>query len=82
MILPKFPKNCIKLKEFVPGGGRGKASKILLCRSATKTTENFDEILLLMSLMWCKMSLVCVEYWLISNETNRRTCVHLKNLFA
>ena len=27
----KFPKNCMKLKEFGPGG----ASKILLCRSAT-----------------------------------------------
>ena len=33
MILPKFPKNCMKLKEFRPPGGR--ASKILLCRSAT-----------------------------------------------
>ena len=32
-ILPKFPKNCMKLKEFGPPGGR--ASKILLCRSAT-----------------------------------------------
>ena len=32
-ILPNFPKNCMKLKEFgLPGGG---ASKILLCRSAT-----------------------------------------------
>ena len=31
-ILPKFPKNCMKLKEFGLGGG---ASKILLCRSAT-----------------------------------------------
>ena len=30
----KFPKNCMKLKEFGPPGGRG-ASKILLCRSAT-----------------------------------------------
>ena len=33
MILPNFPKNCMKLKEFGPPGGR--ASKILLCRSAT-----------------------------------------------
>ena len=32
-ILPKFPKNCMKLKEFGPPGGH--ASKILLCRSAT-----------------------------------------------
>ena len=32
-ILPNFPKNCMKLKEFGPQGGR--ASKILLCRSAT-----------------------------------------------
>ena len=32
-ILPHFPKNCMKLKEFGPPGGR--ASKILLCRSAT-----------------------------------------------
>ena len=32
-ILPKFPKNCMKLKEFGPSGGH--ASKILLCRSAT-----------------------------------------------
>ena len=31
MILPNFPKNCMKWKEF----GRG-ASKILLCRSATE----------------------------------------------
>ena len=31
-ILPIFPKNCMKLKEFGPSGG---ASKILLCRSAT-----------------------------------------------
>ena len=32
-ILPKIPKNCMKLKEFgLPGGG---ASKILLCRYAT-----------------------------------------------
>ena len=30
-ILPNFPKNCMKLKEFGPRG----ASKILLCRSAT-----------------------------------------------
>ena len=29
-----FPKNCMKLKEFGPRGGRGRASKILLCRSA------------------------------------------------
>ena len=34
-ILPNFPKNCMKLKEFGPRGGRGRASKILLCRSAT-----------------------------------------------
>ena len=34
MISPKFPKNCMKLKEFGPRGG-GRASKILLCRSAT-----------------------------------------------
>ena len=33
-ILPKIPKNCMKLKEFGPPGG-GRASKILLCRSAT-----------------------------------------------
>ena len=33
-ILPKFPKNCMKLKEFGPSGG-GRASKILLCRSTT-----------------------------------------------
>ena len=33
-ISPKFPKNCMKLKEFGPPGG-GHASKILLCRSAT-----------------------------------------------
>ena len=33
-ILPNFPKNCMKLKEFGPPGG-GHASKILLCRSAT-----------------------------------------------
>ena len=32
-ILQKFPKNCMKLKEFGPPGGR--TSKILLCRSAT-----------------------------------------------
>ena len=35
MILPNFPKNCMKLKEFGPPGGGGGASKILLCRSAT-----------------------------------------------
>ena len=38
-ILPNFPKNCMKLKEFGPpagaGAGAGLASKILLCRSAT-----------------------------------------------
>ena len=34
MILPNFPKNCMKLKEFGPP--RGRASKILLCRSATE----------------------------------------------
>ena len=33
-ILPNFPQNCMKLKEFGPRGGR--ASKILLCRSATE----------------------------------------------
>ena len=33
-ILPNFPKYCMKLKEFGPPGG-GRASKILLCRSAT-----------------------------------------------
>ena len=32
-ILPNFPKNCMKLKEFGPRGGH--ASKILLGRSAT-----------------------------------------------
>ena len=32
-ILAKFPKNCMKLKEFGPPGGG--AFKILLCRSAT-----------------------------------------------
>ena len=32
-ILPNFPENCMKLKEFGPPGGR--TSKILLCRSAT-----------------------------------------------
>ena len=32
-ILPRFPKNCMKLKEFGPPGVR--TSKILLCRSAT-----------------------------------------------
>ena len=31
-ILPKFPRNCMKLKEFGPSGG---ASKLLLCRFAT-----------------------------------------------
>ena len=31
-ILSKFPKNCMKLKAFGPGG----ASKILPCRSATE----------------------------------------------
>ena len=35
-ILPNFPINCMKLKEFGPGGGR--ASKILLCKSATGTS--------------------------------------------
>ena len=34
-ILPNFPKNCMKLKEFGPRGGG--ASKILQCRSATGT---------------------------------------------
>ena len=34
-ILPNFAKNCMKLKEFGPPGGGGRASKILLCRSAT-----------------------------------------------
>ena len=34
-ILPNFSKNCMKLKEFGPPGGGGRASKILLCRSAT-----------------------------------------------
>ena len=42
-ILPKFPKNCVKLKEFdslgfTPRGGG--ASKILLCRSATAISPN------------------------------------------
>ena len=32
MMLPIFPKNGMKLKEFGPHGG---ASKMLLCRSAT-----------------------------------------------
>ena len=27
MILPKFPKNCMKLKELGPGGGGGARSK-------------------------------------------------------
>ena len=31
-ILPKFPKSCMKFKEFGPPGA---ASKILLCRSAS-----------------------------------------------
>ena len=31
----KFSKNCMKLKEFEPGG----VSKILLCRSATGSIE-------------------------------------------
>ena len=35
MILPNFPKNCMKLKEFGPPGRGGRASKILLSRSAT-----------------------------------------------
>ena len=37
-ILPKFPKNYMKLKEFGPAtvGGGVRASKILLCRSATE----------------------------------------------
>ena len=34
-ILPNFRKNCMKLKEFGPLEGEGRASKILLCRSAT-----------------------------------------------
>ena len=33
VILPKFPKNSMKLKEFGPW--RGCAAKVLLCRSAT-----------------------------------------------
>ena len=41
-ILPNFPKNCMKLKEFgPPGEGGGRASKILLCRSATDLDVNF-----------------------------------------
>ena len=34
-ILPNFPKNCMKLKEFGPRGEGGRTSKILLCRSTT-----------------------------------------------
>ena len=34
MILPNFPRNHMKLKEYGPRGG-GRVSKILLCRSAT-----------------------------------------------
>ena len=33
-ILPNFPQNCMKSKEFGSGGG-AHASNILLCRSAT-----------------------------------------------
>ena len=29
MILPKFPKNCMKLKEFGPGGGGARPSRPL-----------------------------------------------------
>ena len=41
-ILPNFPKNCMKLKEFGPPGG-GRASKILLCRSATERGASLFE---------------------------------------
>ena len=40
-ILPNFPKNCMKLKEFGPPGG---ASKILLCRSATDTLWQYPVV--------------------------------------
>ena len=42
MILPKVPKNCMKLKEFGP---RGHASKILLCRSATGLDKLYGMIM-------------------------------------
>ena len=45
-ILSKFPKKCMKLKEYGPRGG---ASKILLCRSATgivTTVTNYLDIVM------------------------------------
>ena len=38
-LLPKFPKNCMKLKEF--GSRRGRTSKILLCKYTTAFVESF-----------------------------------------
>ena len=37
-ILPNFPQNCMKLKEFGPRGGI--ASKILQCRAAIAVITN------------------------------------------
>ena len=39
MILPNFPKNCMKFKEFGFGGGGRHVSKILLTRSTTNTNR-------------------------------------------
>ena len=41
MILPKIPKNCMKLKEF---GRGGHVSKILLCTSADDNVHNISII--------------------------------------
>ena len=48
MILPNFPRNHMKLKEYGPRGG-GHVSKILLCRSATA-----DESIELQDVPWVK----------------------------
>ena len=40
MILPNVPKNCMKLKEFVPQEGGGHTFKILLYRSITNSSAN------------------------------------------
>ena len=51
--LPKFPKNCMKLKEFGPG-----VSKILLCGSATGNILNLTNLFFLLIgiiRLWCSL---------------------------
>ena len=50
MILPKFPENCMKLKEFEPGGGvQNFTMYIRHCRTSISMVHTYNQIFVLFS---------------------------------